>query len=416
MQIKSSESIGPTNQTFWQRIGGWFGSPGSPRVQQGVQASTPGGYGGGLAAPVNFDTAMQISAVWAAVRILAETVASLPFDVYVKDKNGGRSQALTSDLRNLLRKKPNRYQTPVEFWESMMLNLAISGNAYAIVERLGKRVVSILPVSSAQVETSLLDDGTVIHTVTTDNSVKVYSDQSMWHVKLFGNGIVGLSPLAYAAKCIGIAIAADNRVSKIYSNGAKPSGVLTIDKVLKPEQRAQIKKQFNGLDYGNDDRLYVLEAGMQYSQVSMSPKDIELLDSRRFQIEDIGRFFGVPSILLNQTFGQSSLGSNVSQILEAFYKLNLRPYLEKFESSVVCWLLNASPDEFECEFDFNALIRGDEKTRIETYARAIQTAQMTPNEARAKEGRGPQEGGDKLMIQGARVPVQEQEALNDNRE
>lgn len=416
MKTKSAETVSPTNHTFWSRLSGWFGSTGSPRVTQGVQSGNPSGYGGGLAAPVNFDSAMQMSAVWAAVRILAETVASLPFEIYTKENDGSRKQAISSDLRNLLRKKPNRYQTPVEFWESMMLNLAISGNAYAIIERVGgKRIVSLLPVSSAQIETSMLDDGTVIHALTTDSGVRVYSQESMWHVKLFGNGIVGLSPLAYAAKCIGIAIAADNRVSKIYSNGAKPSGVLTIDKVLKPEQRAQIKKQFNGLDYGNDDRLYVLEAGMQYTQVSMSPKEIELLDSRRFQIEDIGRFFGVPSILLNQTFGQSSLGSNVSQILEAFYKLNLRPYLEKFESSVVCWLLNSTPDEFECEFDFNALIRGDEKTRIETYARAIQTAQMTPNEARSKEGRGQLEGGDKLMIQGATVPVTEQEGLNDNR-
>lgn len=410
----SDNPIKPTDKNFFYRMRGWFGRSGAPKVSKGAQSGSPNGTGL-LAAPVTFDSAMQISAVWAAVRILAETVASLPFEIYKKGNGGGQEPDTGNNLRDLLRKKPNRYQTPVEFWESVMLNLVISGNSYVIVERLGSRIVSLLPVSSAQIETSLLDDGSVIYTLTTDSSVKVYSGESMWHVKLFGNGIVGMSPLEYAAKSIGIAIASDDRVSKIWSNGAKPSGVLSIDKVLKPEQRSQIKANFAGLDYGNDDRLYVLEAGMQYTQVSMSPKDIELLDSRRFQIEDIGRFFGVPSILLNQTFGQSSLGSNVSEILEAFYKLNLRPYLEKLESSVVCWLLKSNPDEHECEFDFNALIRGDEKTRIDTYARAIQTAQMTPNEARNREGRANMEGGDKLLIQGATVPVTEQEAVNDIR-
>jgi len=225
----------------------------------------------------------------------------------------------------------------------------------------------------------------------------------MWHIKLFGNGIVGMSPLSYARQSVGIAIATDNRVTQIYSNGAKPSGVLTIDKTLSQEQRKQIRASFAGMSEGNDDRLFVLEAGMQYHQVSMTPQDIQMLDSRRFQIEDIGRFFGVPSILLNQTFGQSSLGSNVYEIMQAYYKLSLRPYLEKIEASILRWLISDSG--YEAEFDFDALLRADTKSRMEANREAINSGQLTPNEARKQEGRSSLPGGDSLMVQGAMVPI-----------
>lgn len=384
-------------------IRNFFRGPGAPPRDTGVQSGQPSGYAITAAADVSFDTAMQISAVWASVRIISETIGSLPFNLY-KVTPDGRIPAYDNDLYRVLTSKPNQYQTNVEFWESMALNLAISGNAYAIIQRSGPRVVGLLPISSAQVETSLLADGTVVHTYTVGNDVKVYSDKNLWHVKLFGNGIVGLSPLSYARNSIGIAVATDNRVSKIYSGGAKPSGVLTIDKTLTAEQRQQIRTAFKDLESGNDDRLFVLEAGMEYQQVSMSPKDIEMMDSRRFQIEDIGRFFGVPSILLNQTFGQSSLGSNVYEIMQAFYKLSLRPYLEKFESSILRWLIEDG-ENYEAEFDFDALLRADTKTRMDSNREAINSGQLTPNEARKLEGRLPVDGGDTLLVQGAMIPI-----------
>lgn len=384
---------------------GIFRTPGAPTRDQGLQSGQPHSYSANAAAEVNFDSAMQISAVWAAVRIIAETIGSLPFHLYEKAPDG-RREATNHPLHRVLTKRPNQYQTPVEFWESIALNLVISGNAYAIIQRSGNRIVGLLPVSSSQIETELLADGTVVHKYISGSDVKVYSSESMWHVKLFGNGIVGLSPLSYSRQSVGIAIATDNRVTKMYSNGAKPSGVLTIDKTLTKEQRGQIRNNFAEMSEGGDDRLFVLEAGMQYHQVSMAPKDIEMLDSRRFQIEDIGRFFGVPSILLNQTFGQSSLGSNVYEIMQAYYKLSLRPYLEKLEASVLRWLITDS-DRYEAEFDFNALLRADAKTRMEGHRVAINSGQLTPNEARQAEGRPSIEGGDQLLIQGAMVPIEQ---------
>jgi len=394
--------------SLFSSLSGFFRSPGAPPRVDGLQSGGPNGYGTAAAAEVNFDTAMQISPVWAAVKLISESIGSMPFNIYETGPNG-RKVAVNHPLHRVLTQRPNQYQTDVEFWESMALNLAISGNAYAIIQKMGNEIVGLLPVSSSQIETTLLADGTVIHTYTTGANVKVYTDQTMWHVKLFGNGIVGLSPLSYARNSIGIALAADNRVSKIYSNGAKPSGILTIDKTLTKEQRTQVRAAFAGLEEGNEDKLFVLEAGMNYTQVSMSPQDIQLLDSRRFQIEDIGRFFGVPSILLNQTFGQSSLGSNVYEILSAFYKLNLRPYLEKFEASVPRWLMEpADAVKYECEFDFDAaLLRADLKTRMEANREAINSGQCTPNEARISEGKPALDGGNQLLIQGAMIPIQQ---------
>ena len=392
---------------FFQSLRALFGGPGGPTVDAGDQTNIPIGYAQASAAVVTSDSAMQISAVWGAVRLVSETIGSLPFDLY-EVGDDGRKPAVNHPLRKVLTYKPNSYQTRVEFWETMALNLALSGNAYAIIQRAGKTIIGLIPLSSSQVVTSLLKDGTVIHTYTQDGNVKVYSASNIWHVKLFGNGVVGMSPLAYARNSVGIAIAADNRVSSIYSNGAKPSGVLTIDHVLTAEQRTQIKSAFGALQEGDQDRLFVLEAGMQFQQVSMSPKDIELLDSRRFQIEDIGRFFGVPSILLNQTFGQSSLGSNVYEIISGFYKLNLRPYLEKFEESIRRWLIEqGEADKYEAEFNFDALLRADTLSRFQANKEAIYSGQLTPNEARILEGRQALAGGNSLMIQGATIPIEQ---------
>lgn len=388
-------------------IRSFFRGDGAPEREVGQQNSYPF-YSGTAAADVTFDTAMQVSAVWAAVRIVSETIASLPFDIYELNDDGTSQPAESLELRRILTKRPNQYQTSVEFWESVLLNLVISGNAYCIKQRLSSgKLGGLMPISSSQVKTNLLADGTVVHEYTEGANVRVFSQENMWHIKLYGNGIVGMSPLSYARNSVAVAQALDTRVNKIYSNGAKPSGILMIDRTLTAEQRAKIKENFNDLTEGQDDRLFVLEADMKYQQVSMSPQDIQLLDSRRFQIEDIGRFFGVPSVLLNQTVGQSSLGSNVYEIMQAFYKLNLRPYMEKIEASILRWLIDPKvADRYEPRFDFDALLRADTLSRAQAFREMINSGQITPNEARRAEGRGALPGGDTLLIQGAMIPIE----------
>lgn len=383
--------------TFWQSMWSWLGGNTTQR-NRGVQYPSPG-YEAPAAVSVTEDTAMQVSAVWACVRLLSETVASLPVNVYRKTDNG-RELAPDFWFARLMARKPNRYQTKLEFFETMMLNLALHGNAYAKIDRLGGQIRSIMPLMSAQITPSLLDDGSIAYAYEADGNVDVYAESSIWHIKLYGNGIVGKSPLAFGRNMIGIAQAAEQVVTNIYTNGGKRSGVLSLDRLLTPEQRDQVRANFSTLTTGTDERLLVLEMGMKFDPVAMSPQDIELLSSRKFQLEEICRWFGVPSVLVNDTSGSTTWGSGIEQLVSGFYKLNLRPYLERIEASVSSNLFSqAEADEYEFEFDFEGLLRSDLKSRIDAYKSAVAGTIMTPNEVRKIEGLPRMDGGDELLSQ-----------------
>jgi len=284
----------------------------------------------------------------------------------------------------------------------------LHGNAYAKIQRINGRVTSLLPMMSAQVEVRLAEDGAVIYEYTSDNQTEFLSEKSVWHLKLYGNGIVGKSPLAFGRNMIGVAQAAESAVTKIYSNGGKRSGALVLDKLLTPEQRDQIRKNFGSLTSSTDDRLMVLEMGMKFDPISMSPQDIELLASRKFQLEEICRWFGVPSILVNDTSGSTTWGSGIEQLVSGFYKLNLRPYLERIEASIQANLFtDEESSKYEVEFDFEGLLRSDLKSRLEGYRTAIAGSILTPNEVRKIEGWSTMLGGDDLLSQVNMSPLNE---------
>jgi len=378
---------------------------GGLRRSKGIQYSTPSSYSEDAASTVTYDSAMQLSAVWACVKLLAETVSSLPLTIYKKTPDG-RVVYETHALTTLFEGKVNRYQTKIEFFETVLLNLVINGNSYCKIDRVGDRIVSLLPIMAAQVEPMMLDDGSMVYNYTNDQGVAVFASESIWHLKLMGNGTIGMSPLAYQRNSLGIAQAAEGAVTKIYRNGAKPSGVLSIDRVLTDAQRAAVRANFNTLTTSADDRLMVLEGGMKFDAISLSPQDIELLESRKFQIAEVCRWYGVPSVMINDSSGTSVWGSGIEQVMQGFYKLTLRPLLEKIEASMMVNLLTpAERNRMDIAFDFDALLRADVKSRYESYRIAITNGLMTPNEARAMEHLPEKEGGDQLLIQGAMAPV-----------
>lgn len=378
---------------------------GGPNRVTGEQFSGPSSYADESASPVTFDTAMQLSAVWACVKLLAETVASLPLTIW-KIAPSGRKPAALHEVSLLFAGKVNRYQNKIEFFETVLLNLMMHGNSYCLIQRAGDRLVGLLPIMSSQVQVTLLSDGAVVYEYHTDKGVAVYAAESIWHVKVMGNGIVGLSPLAYQRNTLGVAQAAENAVTKIYRNGAKPSGVLSLDKFLTPEQRTQIRSNFASLTTGSDDRLMVLEGGMKFDKVSMTPEDVELLSSRQFQTTEICRWYGVPSVMVNDTSGTTVWGSGITQIVEGFYKVTLRPLLEKLEASILLHLVRDTTGKYEVEFDFEGLLRADFKARLESYRIGIAGGIMKPNEARRAEGWSAVEGGDTLFMQGAMSPIE----------
>jgi HK97 family phage portal protein len=385
-----------------------FGFGIAGRREAGVQQANAGSYNISNVT-VNEDSALKLSAVWACVRLIAETIGGLPINAYKVLPDGTRVLDNEHQLAQLFKNKPNRYQNRVEFFETMTMQLCLHGNAYAHIQRgTGGKVVSLLPLMAEQMEVNLLTDGSLVYRYNAGADLAVYAPESIWHLKLMSNGIVGLSPLSYARNSVGIGIASEDRVKALASNGFKPTGVLTIDKLLKPEQREQIRNQFADLASGSSDPLRVLEAGMAYQQISMNPKDVQLLETRKFQIEDIARFFGVPSVLINDTSASTTWGSGIEQIVQGFYKLGLRPYLERYEASIANSLLSAADRRnYEFEFDFGALLRGDELTRFQSYKEAINAGFKTINECRQTEGLYPIEGGDRAYLQAQMTPITE---------
>lgn len=384
---------------IWKNLLGFVS--GSGNRQKGLQEGAPSRYEE-AALPVTLDSAMQLSSVWACTRLITEAVSSLHINIYRRDpETGVRVLDVDHRLNKLLNGKMNRWQGRQDFFETITYQLVMLGNAYCAVQRdVTGEIVNMIPLMSQQMEVRLKDNGAIQYLYNDGGTIKEYNESNCWHVKIFGNGIVGLSPLAFARNSIGIAQAAEKATTKVYKNGGKPSGAIRFDKVLNPQQRKDIRENFADITSGSNDRLFVLEAGSEFQPISLSPQDIELLSSRRFQVEDIARIFGVPSVLINDTGASTVWGSGIQQIVQGFYKLTLRPYIERYEASMKIWLLK--PEErpfYDIEFDFTTLVMPELGERIKMYKEAIQGGVMTPNQTRAIEGWQPKDGGDELYMQ-----------------
>lgn len=388
-----------------------FGSS-STKNEKGVQSRRPHKKAFARSKRQTLDEALQLSSFWAAVDRWSKTLSSLPiiFEKLEKNKEGLDEWVTDPDsnLGNLFSGKVNRYQTKTEYFKEINLNLFATGNSFSYIQRVGNKIVSLLPLSSTQVEVKLLDDGTKVFIYESQGNRVVIAAENIWHLMLFGNNVVGLSPMAYGANAIGVGLAADERVTQTLDNAAKPSGILTFDSELKltDKQRTQLKEEFKALKEGTDNVLMTLESGWSYQQIGLNPNDIQLFESRRFTIEDVGRFLDVPSILMNDSSGNSSFGSGITEIIEGWYKLSLRPMSEyQLESMLVHLILPSKRKKTRIVHDFDKLLMLTRKERVEANQKEVNSATMTPNEARASEGRPWKEGGDELLINTALQPI-----------
>ena len=217
-----------------------------------------------------------------------------------------------------------------------------------------------------------------------------------------------MSPLAYGARTIGIGLATDDKVGKIMENGAKPHGYLSTDpKVrLKKEQRDGLREEFTDMIYGDEFFLPVLEGGLTFNKMSLTPEDIELLENRRFTVEEICRFYGVPSVLVNDTNGSTTWGSGITELVDAFYRFGLRHYFERIEESIRLNLIERIDwDKYEFEFKIKDLLRASIKDRVEINSKRIINGQSTINEIRREEGDPVKENGDQLLVAANLVPL-----------
>ena len=350
------------------------------------------------AKPVSFDSAMTLSAVFACVKILTESVATLPLQMFKLNTNGTRVQVKDHDVIRLLYNKPNRYQTRIEFFEQLMLNL-VAGNAYVKKDYVGKKLVSLQVINSGSVDPSIQNDGTPLYKCQIGSSKFEYSDEQIWHIKLFGTGFVGTSPIAYGAQSIGIGLAGSDKTSRLMSNGAKPTGAILTPKWLKKDQRDDIREEMDMLVNGDDGDMPVLEGGMSFEQISLTPEDLELIDIRKLAVEEACRYFGVNPILIFSTDSSTTWGSGIEQLVEGFHKFGLRPYLERIEESARIHLLQRHEwDEFEFEFKTKDLLRASYLQRVTSNKDRIMSGQASLNQIRLEEGDAPDPNGDFLLV------------------
>lgn len=354
------------------------------------------------------DTALQISAVWRSVEVLSKLIATLPMIVYA-NVNGKREIARDTGLWSLLHESPNSRMTTVEFWTCLLLNLLFKGNAYARIQRnpITGEAEALWPMPSDQVELRIMPDGTEVYLYRVDNDVAVLSAENVLHIKEMGNGVIGWSRLDYMRVTLGEARSAQSAASKLFATGGKPTGILMVDNVLNPDQRKVVKEGFAEMATGSMQRLFVLEANMKYQQINLSPEDMQLLSTRQFTIQEIGRWFGVPSILLNQTEGTTTLGSSSADIIDSFHKLTIRPMIVNIEQAIKKRVMTAGQRaRYTVEYNMDALLRVNLKDRMAVYAQAVQNGIYTRNFCRQLENESPIDGGDGLTVQSNLLPIE----------
>ena len=374
-----------------------------------------GGSSAGKA--VNERSAMQMTAVYSCVRILAEAVAGLPLHFYKYNPDGSKSKALDSNLYHLLHDEPNPEMSSFVFRETLMTHLLLWGNAYAQIIRNGKgEIIALYPLMPNKMTVDRDDTGVLYYTYqksqeegkAKDAGTIVLSARDVLHIPGLGfDGLVGYSPIAMAKNAIGLAIATEEYGAKFFANGAAPSGVLEHPGTIKDP--ARLRENWNSTFGGsaNSGKVAVLEEGMKYTPISISPEQAQFLETRKFQINEIARIFRVPPHMVGDL--EKSSFSNIEQQSLEFVKYTLDPWIIRWEQSLNRALLSMD-EKKTCFFKFNVegLLRGDYQSRMNGYAIARQNGWMSANDIRELENLDKipaEEGGDLYLINGAMLPM-----------
>ena len=362
---------------------------------------------------VDEKSAMQIATVYACVRLLAESVASLPLHLYhITSDKGGKEKARDHPLYRILNRQANPEMTSFSFRESMMVQLLLWGNAYAQIVRDGKNgVLGLYPLLPENVEIDRDDGGNlyyIYHAYTDEvpgenNKDIVFKREEILHIPGLGfNGLVGFSPIAMMKNALGTTRAVERYGSSFFRNGAQPSGVLEHPGVLKnPERIRQNWSDVYG-GAGNAHKVAVLEEGMSYKPISLPPEDSQFLSTREFDVEEICRIFRVPPHLVQDL--KRSTFNNIEHQGISFVQYTLMPWLERFEQAIIKdVLVDTEQDEYFPKFNVDGLLRGDYKSRMEGYAVGFSNGFLSPNDIRKLENMDPIPDGDVYVANGSYV-------------
>lgn len=390
---------------FIRRFFSRFGWGGVMSDQSGQQLETPSSL---VAAPMSPDIALQISTVYACARLLAGTVSSLPLMVFKEDSRGNRKIDRGSRLWTILHDQPNAVMTASDFWQAMILQWALRGNAYAQIMRdsVGD-VISLWPLSSDQMTVfSDKETGRLVYQYVRDSQTYNLTPDQILHIKDIGTGILGFSKLEFMGSSVQEAMATQKYTMQNAQNFGRPSGILTVDHVLdRKKGQADAVGRALGSFKSESGKLIVLEADMKFQQVALTPEQSQLLESRKYGVEEICRWFGVPPVLIGAS-GATTWGSGIAEIVSGFHKFTLNPLLKSIEQALESRILRAEErGSVVIEFNLDAFFRGDLQSRYAAYATAVQNGFKTRNEVRALENDPPIEGGDTPTAQTNLAPL-----------
>lgn len=364
--------------------------------------------------PVNERTAMQTTAVYACVRILAEAVASLPLHVYEYQDDGGKKLVHDHPLYYLLHDEPNPEMTSFVFRETLMSHLLIWGNAYAQIIRDGAgRVLGLYPLLPDKMEVQRDDKGNIYYVYSRNSdenpTFKEYGNiklkaEDVLHIPGLGfDGLIGYSPIAMAKNAVGMTLACEEYGASFFANGANPGGVLEHPGVLKDPSK--VRESWNSVYRGvsNAHKIAVLEEGMKYQQIGIPPEEAQFLETRKFQINEIARLYRIPPHMVGDL--DKSSFSNIEQQSLEFVKYTLDPWVIRWEQSLQrSLLLPGEKGKYFIKLNVDGLLRGDYQSRMSGYAVGRQNGWFSANDIREMENMNPipdEEGGNLYLINGA---------------
>ncbi len=373
-------------------------------------SSAPAFYFGtsGAGKSVTVSTAMQMSTVYACVRVIAETIASLPLHVFeVTDK--GNLKATEHPLYRILHDAPNAEMTSFIMRETMLSHVLLWGNSYSQIIRSGRNhIAGLYPLMPDRMEVDRDSAGNLTYTYTTTEGRTVrLSPDDVLHIAGLGfDGVMGYSPIALERNAIGLGLAAEEYGGKFFANGARPSGVLTHPNTVKDPKR--LRESWNAAYGGsaNANKVCILEEGMTYAPISIPNSEAQFLETRKFQVEEICRIFRVPPHLVCNL--DRATFSNIEHSSIDFAVHTIRPWLVRIEQAMNRALFSDQErGRFYVQFNIDGLMRGDYKSRMEGYAIARQNGWMSSNDIRELENLNPlsdEDGGNAYLCNGNMIP------------
>lgn len=386
-----------------QKIGAWLAGD-RKMTSLDLFREVYGGRSSRSGATVNAATALEVSTVLACCRVIANGVAQVPFRPYLDDGKT-KKPAIGHDIYPLLYRRPNRWQTSFEFRETIMFHVLLGYNAYVFVNRVGikRKIVELVPIEPGRVEGKLRDDQSLEYKVSDGKGgSQIFAADSIWHIRgPSWNGWSGMDGLKLAREAIGLSITLEQGQAEFQKNGAQISGVLSMTQKLSPERFDFLSKWLDKHLPGNErfGKPLIADDGAKWAGTTMSAVDQQLVESRKHQIEEICRSFGVMPIMVGHA-DKTATYASAEQMFLAHVVHTLSPWYQRLEQSADVHLLSEEDRDagYYTKFNPNALMRGAAKDRAEFYAKALGDTQkpgwMVRNEVRALEELDPIDGGD----------------------